>query len=375
MPLSGVRVVELAGIGPGPHAAMMLSDLGADVVRVVRADNPDREGAGGNDRHTLRGRTVVAADLKDPGQLAAIQELIDDADVLIEGFRPGVTERLGIGPGTCVARNPGLVYARMTGWGQTGPWAARAGHDINYISITGALHAVGPADTPVPPLNLVGDFGGGSMFLVTGILAALYERDRRTGAGSTGTGQVLDVAMLDGASTLMQQALELRRIGLFTDERGHNLLDGGAPFYSTYACADGRHVAVGALEPQFYAALLTGLGLDADALPDRDDEGQWPALRECFATAFATRTRDEWSERFAGIDACVTPVLTWAEAPGHPQVAARRSLIRDGRDVIAAAAPRFSRTPTEPYPGPASFARIEDVLERWSGPRVSTENS
>ncbi|GAB3141390.1 alpha-methylacyl-CoA racemase [Amycolatopsis stemonae] len=330
-PLAGLRVVELAGIGPGPHAAMVLADLGADVTRVERSGSTDRDAL-------LRGRRFVAADLKTAEGLERVQRLVEQADVLIEGYRPGVAERLGLGPDDCLARNPRLVYGRMTGWGQDGPLAQRAGHDLNYLGITGALHAIGRAgERPVPPLNLVGDFGGGSMLLLTGILAALWERER------SGQGQVVDAAMVDGVSVLLQMMWAMRGRGEWSDERGTNLLDGGAPFYDTYECADGRYVAVGAIEPQFYAQLLAGLGLEAD-LPDRLDRTGWPALRARFAEAFHSAPRDHWAKVFDGTDACVTPVLTFEEAREHPHLVARGTLTVVDGVPQAAPAPRFSRT-------------------------------
>jgi alpha-methylacyl-CoA racemase len=328
-PLTGLRVVELGGIGPGPHAAMLLADIGADVVRITRPS--------GEPYDVLPGRQRVEADLKADAGRATTWGLIDDADVLIEGFRPGVAERLGLGPEECLARNPRLVYGRMTGWGQDGPLAHQAGHDINYIGLTGVLHAIGTADgRPTPPLNLVGDFGGGSMYLVVGILAALWERER------TGQGQVVDAAIVDGTSSLAQQFWMLRALGAWTDERAANLLDSGAPFYDTYRCADGRYVAVGALEPQFYATLLAGLGLADEGLPAQLDRDSWPVLRKRFATIFATRTRDAWAETFAGMDACVTPVLTFAEAAEHPHLRARGTIVTVDGTPRAAPAPRFS---------------------------------
>jgi alpha-methylacyl-CoA racemase len=334
-PLRGVRVVELAGIGPGPYACMLLADLGAEVLRV------DRPGASpGPVRSDLlgRGRRSVALDLKQPEAAEVVLRLVERADALVEGFRPGVAERLGVGPAECLARNPRLVYGRMTGWGQQGPLAPRVGHDINYIGLTGALAAVGEAGRkPVPPLNLVADFGGGAMFLVLGVLAALVER-----AGS-GRGQVVDAAMVDGVTSLLTLFYGLRAGGQWRDERGSNALDGGAPFYDTYECADGRYVAVGALEPQFWAALVETLGL-AD-LPGQLDVTRWPELRGRLAEVFATRSRDEWAIVFAEVDACVTPVLTLGEAPGHPHLAARGSVVEHGGVRQPAPAPRFSRTP------------------------------
>jgi alpha-methylacyl-CoA racemase len=355
-PLTGLRVVELAGIGPGPHAAMILGDLGADVVRVERpqalADGPD---------YTLRSRRSVTADLKTPTGQELVRTLVGRADVLIEGLRPGVAERLGVGPEELRERNPRLVYARMTGWGQQGPLAARAGHDINYISLTGALHAIGVAGArPTPPLNLVGDFGGGSMLCVLGILAALWERER------SGRGQVVDAAMVDGASVLLQMTWSMLARGSWRDEPASNLLDSGAPFYDTYRCADGRYVAVGAIEPQFYAELLAGLGLDPAALPAQYDESGWPVLRSALTAAFAGRTRDQWATVFADRDACVTPVLSLAEAAAHPHIAARETLIEIDGAPQAAPAPRFSRTvPGRPGRPPKPGADTDAVFRDW----------
>ena len=288
--------------------------------------------------------------------------LVERADVLIEGLRPGITERLGVGPADCQARNPRLVYARMTGWGQDGPLARRAGHDINYIALSGVLHAIGPAGgKPVPPLNLVGDFGGGSMFLVMGVLAALWERER------SGAGQVVDAAMVDGVSALAQMFWSLRACGLWSETRGTNLLDSGAPYYDTYRCADGRYVAVGALEPQFYATLLEGLGLSGVELPSQLDPAGWPTLRQRFTTAFAARTRDEWVAVFDGTDACVAPVLSFAEVAAHPHIAARGTIITLDGVTQAAPAPRFSRTaPDLPTPPPPPGADTAAVLADWN---------
>jgi alpha-methylacyl-CoA racemase len=362
-PLVGLRVIELAGIGPGPHAAMLLADLGADVVRVERP--PDQKTSlqltpGAADQ-LLRGRRSVTLDLKDPSGLETLLQLVERADVLVEGLRPGVTERLGVGPAACHARNPRLIYARMTGWGQHGPLADRAGHDINYIALTGVLHAVGNAGgKPVPPLNLVGDFGGGSMFLVVGVLAALWERER------SGIGQVVDAAMVDGVSVLAQMFWSFRASGLWTDQRGCNLLDSGAPFYDTYACADGHYVAVGALEPQFYAALLEGLELSEQDLPGQLDLAGWPVLRERFTNVFASRSRDEWIAVFEGTDACVAPVLSFTEVPMHPHIAARGTVIELDGVPQAAPAPRFSRTcPDQPAPPRQPGTDTAAVLADW----------
>ena len=363
-PLAGLKVVELAGLGPGPHAAMILADLGADVVRIDRPAGGLQLGPPDAPDPTLRGRRRVAADLKDPAGRETVLRLVDRADVLLEGYRPGVTERLGVGPADCHARNPRLIYGRITGWGQQGPLAARAGHDINYISLTGALHAIGRADQrPVPPLNLVGDYGGGSMLLVVGVLAALWE------ARSSGRGQVVDAAMVDGASLLVQLVWGLRAQGNWSDERDANLLDGHAPFYDTYTCADGRHVAVGALEPQFYEALLAGLGMEPGQLPAQYDRAGWPTLRARFTAAFVSRDRDEWAAAFAGTDACVTPVLTFDEAAGHPHLVARSTIVTDDGGVPQAApAPRFSRTAPQLPPVPRSPEPVDQVLADWSPP-------
>ena len=359
-PLGGLRVIELAGIGPGPHAAMLLADLGADVVRVERPAGGLQLAPRESDQ-MLRSRRSVTLDLKDPSDRETVLRLVERADVLVEGLRAGVTERLGVGPADCHARNPRLVYARMTGWGQHGPLANRAGHDINYLALTGVLHAVGNAGgKPVPPLNLVGDFGGGSMFLVVGVLAALWERER------SGIGQVIDAAMLDGVSVLAQMFWSLRACGLWSDERGRNLLDSGAPFYDTYACSDGRYVAVGALEPQFYAALLKGLGLTEQDLPGQLDPAGWPVLRRRFTEVFASRSRDEWVAVFEETDACVAPVLSFAEVSSHPHIAARGTVIDLDGVPQAAPAPRFSRTsPGRPTPPPQSGADTAAVLADW----------
>ena len=359
-PLHGLRVIELAGLGPAPHAAMILGDLGADVVRV---DRPVAgfDLAGGKPDHLLRNRRSVTADLKADSGRDLVLRLAARADVLLEGFRPGVAERLGVGPQQCHAVNPALIYGRMTGWGQDGPMAAQAGHDLNYISLTGALHAIGPADRPPTiPLNLVGDFGGGSMFLVTGVLAALWERQR------SGQGQVVDAAMVDGVAALTQMMWAFRGAGTWSDEREANLLDGGAPFYRTYACADGRWIAVAPLEPRFYARFLAGLGIDGEDLPDQHDRSGWPRLRARFTEVIASRPRDEWAEIFAGTDACVTPVLAFGEVSAHPHLAARESVISIDGIEQAAPAPRFSRTPAgRPAAPPVPGAGTEAVMADW----------
>lgn len=363
-PLAGLRVVELASIGPGPHAAMILADLGADVVRIPRPGGSLRFGRPGSPDPQLRGRRNVQADLKQASGRETFFQLIGNADVLIEGFRPGVTERLGVGPAPCHARNPRLVYARMTGWGQDGPLASKAGHDINYIALTGALNAIGRRDErPVPPLNLVGDYGGGSMLLVIGILAAVWE------AGRSGTGQVVDAAMIDGGSLLLQMTWALRHAGEWLDEREQNLTDGGAPFYDSYRCADGRFVAVGAIEPQFYAALLKGLELDGSELPEQADRGRWPDLKAVFAEVFSRRSRDEWMAVFADLDACVTPVLEFGEVAGHPHVAARGTVVEHGGVTQAAPAPRFSRTRPVLLDIDDRTYEAAEITAGWSAPR------
>jgi alpha-methylacyl-CoA racemase len=366
-PLKGIRVVELAGQGPGPHAAMLLGDWGADVVRVVRK-LPDGSAADIIGDPQLRNRTLVAADLKDPQDRSAVSELIDRADVLIEGFRPGVTERLGLGPQECMTDNPRLVYARMTGWGQNGPMALTAGHDINYVSVTGVLAMIGEPDRPAVPLNLLGDFGGGSMFLLSAILAALLERE------TSGLGQVLDVAIVDGVNTLAQTIWAFRHMGIWNERRSSNILDGGAPYYRVYRCADGRHVAVGAIEQHFYEQVVGGLGLNLHSLPDRDDPTQWTELRAILASAFASRTRDEWSEVFAGTDACVTPVLSMTEALDHPHLMSRNTFdVVDGVPQVMPA-PIFGRTPSRcPNPSGARVESLSAGLARWGRPARSDQ--
>ncbi len=360
-PLSGVRIIEFDGLGPVTFAGMMLADLGAEVVRLTRAaaaGAPVFAEVGGEVLH--RGRAAVAVNLKDPADHARVLDLIASADAVIEGFRPGVLERLGLGPTDCAARNPALVFGRVTGWGQTGPLANTVGHDLNYIALSGALHGVGEPDRPPsPPLNLVGDYGGGAMLVVVGVLAALIE------ARTTGRGRVVDAAMTDGSALLMSLFYALRGRGLWSDARGTNLLDGGAPFYRCYACRDGRFVAVGALEPRFYAALIAGLGLTADAAPQFDMAG-WPALHDRFAALFATRDRDDWAEHFAGTEACVTPVLDMAEAPGHPHNRARRTFTLDLAPGPSPA-PRFDGVTAAPEA--ASALTLEAALARWTGQR------
>lgn len=357
-PLNGFRIVEIDAIGPVPLAAMIMADMGADIVRVGRRAPPGKQAWGNVGGAVLyRGRAHVALDLKDPVDRDALLELIDRADGLIEGFRPGVMERLGLGPEVCLARNPRLVFGRMTGWGQTGPMAMRAGHDINYLSLTGALHAIGEAGAPpTVPLNLVGDYGGGTMFLVAGMLAGFLSAQR------TGRGQIVDVAITDGVNILLSLFHAWLPTGEWIDERASNLLDGGAPFYRCYACADGGHVAVGCLEPQFFAAMVEGLGLDGRNY-DQNDRTAWSAMAADFTTVFATRPRDEWAARFASTDACVTPVLSLLEAIDHPQSAERASfVVRDGV-AQAAPAPRFAGTPAAIKQDAAGD--LAEVLARW----------
>jgi alpha-methylacyl-CoA racemase len=339
-PLSGIRVLEIAGMGPGPFCAMVLSDFGADVIRVDRADAVGGPGDAQASVDVLsRGRRSVAVDLKQPGAVELVLRMVEEADVLVEGYRPGVMERLGLGPDTCLARNPRLVYGRMTGWGQDGPWAAQAGHDINYIALAGALWPIGRAgEAPVPPLNLVGDFGGGGMLLAVGICAALAER------ATSGSGQVVDAAMTDGAALLNGFLYGMRAAGLWGDERGANLLDTGAPFYEVYETADGQWISVGSIEPKFFHNLVNGLGLDVD-LAAQGDQSQWPAQKEKLAAIFRTRTRDEWTELLASADACFAPVLSPWEAPWHPHNAARGTFTESFGVLQPSPAPRFSRTP------------------------------
>jgi alpha-methylacyl-CoA racemase len=333
-------VVELASIGPIPFCGMVLADMGADVVRVDRvADARAAAGSTGSSMVLDRGRRSVALDLKAPGGIEVLLRLVEGADVLIEGYRPGVADRLGFGPAVCLERTPALVYGRLTGWGQEGPLAPRAGHDIDYIALAGALGAIGrPGERPVPPLNVVGDFGGGGLLLAYGIACALLHASR------SGVGQVVDTAMVDGTALLLAPLFSAAQMG-FWQERGTNMLDGGWPHYDTYTCADGRHVAVGALEPQFYAALVAGLGLDAATLPDRDDRTSWPELRATFAACFATKSRDEWADVFADLDACVAPVLELGEVTAHPHNVARGLIVEVDGVEQPAVAPRLSVTP------------------------------
>lgn len=363
-PLRGVRVVEIAGIGPGPHAATLLADLGADVIRVERPSGVVSPGDRSTDLLT-RGRPSVALDLKRPEAVATVLTLVEGADVLLEGMRPGATERLGLGPEDCLARNPRLVYGRMTGWGQDGPLARAAGHDINYISVAGALHGLGQdVGRPHFPTNLLGDFGGGSTYLVIGVLAALLE------SKVSGEGQVVDAAIVDGTAHLSAMFASMLASGFAREERVVNVLDGGVPWYDVYQTADGRHMSVGPLEPQFYDQLLEGLGLTGTA-PDRDDRSQWPALRELFAGRFRERTQAEWTSVFDGSDACCAPVLPLTEAAGHPHLQARGTYVdRDGV-LQPAPAPRFSRTAATLSSGPTTPGQnTREALTAWGIPDV-----
>jgi alpha-methylacyl-CoA racemase len=360
-PLAGVRVVELAGLGPAPFAGMLLADLGADVIRIDRPGEATLPVPLPPESDLLRrGRPSVALDLKHPDGLATALALVDRADVVVEGYRPGVAERLGLGPDACLARNPALVYGRMTGWGQDGPLAQAAGHDIGYVAITGALHAIGRAGGPPQvPVNLVGDFGGGALYLVVGVLAALLE------SRASGRGQVVDAAIVDGTAHLSSLVVGLVSAGLWSDRRGTNLLDTGAPFYDVYETSDGGWLAVGPLEPAFYAELLRLLDL-TDTAPDRLDPAQWPSLRSLLADTFRTRTRDEWTELLEGTDACVEPVLSYAEAPAHPHLAARGTYVEHHGVVQPAPAPRFSRTPASLTTPPSSpGADTRSALAAW----------
>ncbi|HEX7037974.1 MAG TPA: CaiB/BaiF CoA-transferase family protein [Pseudomonadales bacterium] len=355
-PLSGFRIIELAGIGPGPFCGMMLSDMGAEVIRV---DRPGAQ-AGRVPDVLARNRRSIAIDLKKPEGVETVLRLVASADALFEGFRPGVTERLGLGPDDCMARNPKLVYGRMTGWGQNGPMAQAAGHDINYIALAGALHAIGrKGEKPVPPLNLVGDFGGGGMLLAFGLVCGLLE------AQKSGKGQVVDAAMVDGAASLMAMFFTMAASGVFRDQRGTNLLDGGAHFYDTYETKDGKYISVGSIEPQFYALLVEKAGLDKERFAPQMDQSRWPELKAELAEVFKTRTRDEWCQIMEGTDVCFAPVLSIFEAPQHPHNKTRGTFVEVDGVVQPAPSPRFSRTVPEiahpaPKPGKDSEAVLAD---------------
>lgn len=361
-PLTGLKVIEMAGLGPAPFCAMMLADMGAEVLSVERPGTAARV-TGDPTRDLLRrGRRSVVIDLKKDGAAELMLKLCGTADILIEGFRPGVMERAGLGPDVCLARNPRLIYGRMTGWGQDGPLASAAGHDINYIALAGVLNAIGEANRPpVPPLNLIGDYGGGGMLLAFGVLCAVIERQ------SSGRGQVVDAAMIDGAALMMTAVFGLSAMGWWRDKRGVNLLDGGAPFYRTYETADGKYISLGALEPQFYQALLTCLDLHEADYAQSYDPREWPQLGEKLASVFRTRTRDEWCRLLEGTDVCFAPVLSYQEAPEHPQNRHRNVHITVDGAIQPAPAPRFSRTPAEtPTPPPEPGAQTDTALRDWS---------
>ena len=358
-PLTGIRVVEMAGIGPGPFTAMMLSDLGAEVIRVDRLSH---KGTGHRANVLNRGRKSIAVDLKNPRGVETTLRLIEQADVVLEGFRPGVMERLGLGPEECLSVNPRLIFGRMTGWGQTGPLSQAAGHDINYISIAGALGAMGYADRPpAPPLNLVGDFGGGAMYLLTGILAALVER------ATSGQGQIIDAAMTDGTASLLSPFFGLMAMNMWTTDRFSNRLDGGAFYYGSYECSDGKYISIGSLEPQFYALLLEKAEITDPEFQEQLDEAAWPAKREKLNQLFKTRTRQQWCDIMEGTDVCFAPVLDLKEAPAHPHNIDRKTFVELGGVVQPAPAPRFSRTQGE-IQGPAAMAgeHTREVLSAWN---------
>jgi len=356
-PLTGLKIVEFAGIGPGPFCGMLLSDLGADVVRI------DRKGGGRGGAPsdiTSRGRRSVALDLKSPEAVEACLKLIEKADILFEGFRPGVMERLGLGPDVALKRNPKLVYGRMTGWGQTGPYAHAAGHDMNYIAITGALHAIGTKDKPVPPLNLVGDFGGGALYLAFGLLAGVIQ------ARETGKGQVVDCAMSDGAASLMAMFYGFKAAGMWSDERRANMLDGGAHFYDTYQCSDGKWVSIGSIEPQFYALLLEKTGITDPDFQRQMDRSAWPQLREKLAAVIATKTQAEWCALMEATDVCFAPVLDLNDAPKHAHNVARQTFVEVAGVTQPAPAPRFSVTPGAIQGPPAAIgAHTREALADW----------
>jgi len=361
-PLVGLKVVELAGIGPGPFAAMMLADMGADILRIDRQADPGLGVPRGAEFDlTSRSRRSVAVDLKHPQGVETVLKLVEQADVLIEPYRPGVVEKLGLGPDVCLARNPRLVFARMTGFGGDGPLAAAAGHDINYIALTGALHAIGPGDgAPLPPLNMIGDFGGGAMYLAFGVMAAIYEVQR------SGKGQVVDVGMVDGAASLMTPIYGLFASGYWKDARGSNILDGAAPFYGAFETSDGKYVSIGSIETKFYALLLDRLGLaDAD-LPDQMDRVRWPELKARFAAVIRTKTRDEWCAVMDGVDVCFAPVLSLGEAADHPHNVARGNFVEVAGIRQPAPAPRFSRTPGKVSAPPVTPGKdTESALADW----------
>jgi len=357
-PLKGLKVLEMAGIGPGPFCAMMLADMGAEVIRIDRLSH---KGSGHRANVLNRGRRSIALDLKNPAAVETVLKLVDRADALVEGFRPGVMERLGLGPDACLERNPKLIFGRMTGWGQSGPLAQAAGHDINYISIAGALGAMGYSDrAPAPPLNLVGDFGGGAMYLLTGILAALFERH------SSGQGQVIDAAMTDGTASLLSPFFGLMAMNMWTTDRQANKLDGGAHYYGSYECSDGKYISIGSIEPQFYALLLEKCGIQDEAFLAQQDQQAWPDLREKLAQLFLTKTRSQWCELMEGTDVCFAPVLDLGEAPSHPHNMKRKTYVDFEGVTQPAPAPRFSRTESQIQSSAAMAGEhTEQVLTDW----------
>jgi alpha-methylacyl-CoA racemase len=360
-PLDGLKVIEMAGLGPAPFCAMMLADMGADVVRIERPGTTSVTGTTGAYDVLSRNRRILTLNLKEGAALESVLALVERADILIEGFRPGVMERLGLGPEICLSRRPSLVYGRMTGWGQTGPLAHAAGHDVNYIALSGALHAIGrPGEPPIVPLNYVGDFGGGAMMLAFGLLCALHH------ARLTGQGQVVDAAMTDGAALLSSMMYGMHAAGVWSNRRGENMLDGGAHFYGTYACADGKYVSVGAIEPQFYALLLEKAGIADAAFSEQHATRHWPQLRESLARIFLTRTRAEWCALLEGSDACFAPVLDWDEAPLHPHNQARQTFVTVDGVLQPAPAPRFSHTPAAtPAYAATSLDDSADIIDEW----------
>ena len=369
-PLAGLRVIELAGLGPGPFCAMVLADLGAEIIRLERVGMPGPR-PGMPDRRLLltRGRRAIGVDLKSPRGVELVLRLVEQADVLLEGFRPDVLERLGLGPTICLARNPRLIYGRITGYGREGPLVAEAGHDINYISIAGALDPIGSAGgPPVPPLNLIADFGGGGMLLAMGVLAAIYERTH------SDLGQVVDAAMVDGAALLTTMFHEMRSMALWNDERGTNSMDSGAHYYNVYETSDGQYLSVGAMEPHFYRSFMSGLGFPDDDIPPQDDQSQWVPLTHQVAEIIRSRTRDEWLRTFDGTDACVTPVLSLADAPDHLHNRARSTFVDVGGIMEPAPAPRFSRTPPpNPVPSPRPGIHATEALVDWGLPEAEID--
>lgn len=354
-PLSGVRVLEFDAIGPVPFCGSLLANFGADVVRI---ESPQCEPEISDPMR--KGRRHLVLDLKKPASAKRCLDVIEHSDVLIEGYRPGAMERLGLGPDSALQRNPALVYGRMTGWGETGPLADSAGHDINFVALTGALHMIGPAGKPVPPLNLVGDYGGGALFLLAGILSALHH------AAKSGEGQIVNAAMIDGVATLLTGFYEARSRGIWQDARRQNLIDGGAPFYDTYRCQDGRWIALGAIEPRFFANFLSLASAPAEWGEDAADPEKWPRLHDRLTDLFSTRSRDEWQAIFEGTDACVTPVLSMEEAPKHPHNIARQTFVEQEGVQRPAPAPRFSRTPASASAAPLVACDADEVLARWT---------